>query len=276
MRFSNSQKKRNIYYKTDEEIELLRQSNLAVSRTHATVAAFIRPGIPTERLDQIAEEYIRDQGGIPAFKGYGGFPSSLCMSVNEAVVHGIPGAYELKEGDIVSIDCGVELNGFVGDSAYTYCVGEVAPATMDLLRVTKESLLLGIEKAKVGNRLGDISFAIQHHAGRKHGYGIVKELVGHGVGRKLHEEPEVPNFGKRGSGIKLLAGLVIAIEPMINMGKRNINMLDDGWTIVTKDGKPSAHFEHSIAITSQGPDILSTFEFTEEAIKSNTELSEIN
>lgn len=267
-------KKKNIYYKTDDEIELLRASNQLVSKTHAEVAKFIRPGIPTARLDQIAEEFIRDHGAEPAFKGYRDFPATLCISVNEAVVHGIPTAYELQEGDIISIDCGTELKGYFGDSAYTYCVGEVKPEVMKLLKETKESLRLGIEQAKVGKRIGDISFAIQQHA-RKHGYGVVRELVGHGVGRSLHEEPEVPNFGKRGQGIKLLPGLVIAIEPMINMGKRDVEQLEDGWTIVTKDRKPSAHFEHTVAVRKGTADVLSTFKYTEESIKTNIELSEI-
>lgn len=267
-------KKRNIYYKTDDEVELLRNSNMLVSMTHAEVAKFIRPGISTARLDQIAEEFIRDNGAEPAFKGYRDFPASLCISVNEAVVHGVPNAYELQEGDIISIDCGTELEGYFGDSAYTYCVGEVKPEIMELLKETKEALRLGIEQAKAGKRIGDISFAIQQHARRK-GYGIVRELVGHGVGRNLHEEPEVPNFGKRGQGIKLLPGLVIAIEPMINMGKRDVEQLEDGWTIVTKDRKPSAHFEHTVAVRKGTADVLSTFKYTEESIKTNIELSEI-
>lgn len=264
-----------IYYKTPEEIELLRESNLLVSRTHAEVAKIIRPGIPTIRLDQLAETFIRDMGGIPGFKGYKDFPYTLCISVNEEVVHGMPSHRVLKEGDVISIDCGVIKNEFYGDSAYTYCVGEVDKDVMKLLSVTKESLYKGIEKAIVGNRMGDISYAIQEYAGRKHRYGIVQELVGHGVGKKLHESPEVPNYGKKGSGIKLKKGLVIAIEPMINMGRRHIEELSDGWTIVTKDRKPSAHFEHTIAVQEGQADILSTFEYTEAAIKSNIELSEV-
>ncbi len=264
-----------IYYKTPEEIELLRESNLLVSRTHAEVAKVIRPGITTLQLDQIAESYIRDMGGVPGFKGYRGFPYTLCISVNEHVVHGMPSKRELREGDIISIDCGVVKNSFYGDSAYTYCVGEVKEEIMKLLRVTKEALYKGIEKAIVGNNIGDVSNAIQEYAGRKHRYGIVRELVGHGVGRQLHESPEVPNYGKKGSGIRLKKGLVIAIEPMVNMGRRHIEQLADGWTIATRDGKPSAHFEHTVAVQPNQADILSTFEYTEAAIKSNIELSEV-
>ena len=268
-------KKKNIYYKTDDEIELLRASNQLVSKTHAEVAKFIRPGIPTARLDQIAEEFIRDHGAEPAFKGYRDFPATLCISVNEAVVHGIPTAYELQEGDIISIDCGTELKGYFGDSAYTYCVGEVKPEVMKLLKETKESLRLGIEQAKVGKRIGDISFAIQQHA-RKHGYGVVRELVGHGIGRNLHEEPEVPNYGKRGKGRQLKDGLVIAIEPMINLGRKEVRQASDNWTIITIDKKPSAHYEHTIAVRKTGPDILSSHKYVEEAIKNNPEIREIS
>ncbi len=267
--------KKNIFYKTDEEVALMRHSNLLVSKAHATVVPYIRPGVKTIRLDQIAEEFIRDNDAVPGFKGYGGFPYTLCISVNEAVVHGMPSDYELKEGDIISIDCGVLANEFYGDSAYTYCVGEIAPETKKLLEVTKEALYLGIEQAVVGKRLEDISFAVQQHCERKHGYGVVRELVGHGVGRQLHEGPEVPNFGKRGRGVKLLDGLVLAIEPMINLGTRNVNKLSDGWTIITADKQPSAHFEHSVVVRKGKADILSTFEFTEAAIKNNKELTSI-
>lgn len=266
-------KKDKIYYKTPEEVELLRNSNLLVSRTHAELAKIIRPGMPTIKLDQLAEEFIRDNNGIPAFKGYRDFPYTLCMSINEEVVHGMPGLRELKDKDVVSIDCGIQLEGYVGDSAYTYFIGEISPEVEKLLRVTKESLYLGIEQAVTGNRLGDVSYAIQNHAMRKNGFGIVRELVGHGVGRSLHEKPEVPNFGKRGQGPLLKTGLVIAIEPMINMGTKNIIQLDDGWTIVSKDKKPSAHFEHSVAVQPDKADILSTFDYTEEAIRGNGELS---
>ncbi len=262
-----------VYYKTQEEIELMRLSNLMVSKTHAEVASFIRPGIPSIKLDQIAEEYIRDNGGVPGFKGYNDFPYTLCMSINDEVVHGMPGTRELREGDAVSVDCGVILNEFYGDSAYTYCVGEMKPEIIQLLKVTKEALYLGIEQAVVGRRLGDISGAIQKFAEGKHGYGIVRELVGHGVGKSLHEKPEVPNYGRQGTGPKLKKGLVIAIEPMINLGKRHVKQLDDGWTIATRDGMVSAHFEHTIAVQEKKADILSTFEYTEEAIKKNSELT---
>ncbi len=253
-----------IYYKTDEEIGLIRESCILVSKTLAEVAGFIQPGISTQRLDEIAEEFIRDNNATPAFKGYRKFPASLCISVNEEVVHGIPSNNKiLKEGDIVSVDCGTVLNGFVGDSAYTFAVGEINDEVKNLLRITQECLAFGVEKAKYGNRIGDISFAVQDHA-EKNGYGVVRELVGHGVGKKLHEDPEVPNFGKRGNGPKLLPGLVIAIEPMINMGKKNVSEASDGWTIYTQDNKPSAHFEHTVAVLKDRTEILTTFKYIEE------------
>ncbi len=255
-----------IYYKTAEEIELLRESNMLVAKTHGEIAKVIGPGVTTAKLDKIAEEFIRDNGGIPGFLGYGGFPNTLCVSIDNAVVHGIPSGYELREGDIVSVDCGVLMNNYYGDSAYTFTIGEIDPEIEKLLRVTKESLYLGIEKAVIGNRLGDISFAVQNHA-ESNGFSVVREMVGHGVGTKLHEKPEVPNYGKRGRGIKLKKGLVIAIEPMINMGKKEIYQEEDGWTIRTKDGKPSAHFEHTIAIGQGEADILSSFKFVEEVLK---------
>jgi methionyl aminopeptidase len=255
-----------LYYKTNEEIELIRESSLLVSKTHAEVAKAIQPGIATMELDRIAEEFIRDNGGVPAFKGYNGFPSTLCISTNEQVVHGFPGKYELKDGDIISVDCGVVKNGYYGDSAYTFAVGEVKPEVLSLLRVTKECLYKGIEMAVAGKRLGDLSEAIQEHA-EKNGYSVVRELVGHGVGKYLHEAPEVPNYGKKGSGIKLQEGLVIAIEPMINMGKKNIRQESDGWTITTADKKPSAHFEHTVAVRAGKADVLSTFEYIEEVLK---------
>lgn len=264
--------KRKIFYKTEDEIELIRHSCRLVGQAHAEVAKIMRAGISTIQLDKIAEEFIRDNKAIPGFKGYNGFPYTLCISLNNEVVHGMPSQYELKEGDVVSIDCGVLSNGFYGDSAYTYCVGEVKPEVMKLLTTTKESLYKGIEQAVVGRRLGDISFAIQQHTERKYGYGVVRELVGHGVGRNLHEAPEVPNYGRRGKGIKLLDGLVLAIEPMINMGKKDVKRLNDGWTIVTSDDTPSAHYEHTIAVRKNKADILSTFEFLEKAIKNNKEL----
>lgn len=254
--------------KTDNEIELIRQSNLLVSKTHAEVAKWIKPGVKTITLDKIAEEFIRDNGGIPGFLDYNGYPNTLCISPNSIVVHGIPTSDELKEGDIVSIDCGVVLNDYYGDSAYTFPVGDVSEDVIQLMKVTKESLYKGIGNAIAGKRLGDIGSAIQTYV-QSFGYSVVREMVGHGVGRDLHEEPKVANYGKRGRGMKLLKGLVIAIEPMINMGKRQIRQDNDGWTIRAKDGKPSAHFEHTIAITENGPDILSTFEYIEEVLKYN-------
>jgi methionyl aminopeptidase len=255
-----------IQLKTHEEIELIRQSSLLVGKTLAAVAREIREGISTSALDKIAEDFIRSHNGVPAFKGYRGFPGTLCVSVNAQVVHGIPGKYELKPGDVISVDCGVKMNGYYGDSAYTFPVGEVKPEVLQLLKVTKESLYRGIEKAVAGGRLGDVSEAIQSHA-EHHGYGVVRELVGHGVGKHLHEEPEVPNYGRKGSGQKLAAGLVIAIEPMINMGTKKINQDRDGWTITTADGMPSAHFEHTIAVGNGKADILSSFEEIEQVLK---------
>ena len=254
-----------VYYKSDEEIELLRLSNDLVSKTHSEIAKLIKPGIETIKLDKVAEMFIRDNGGIPGFLNYNGFPYSLCISLNEKVVHGFPSSEVLKDGDIVSVDCGVYMNGFHGDSAYTFTVGEVDKAILNLLKVTKECLYLGIENAVSGNRIGDLSYTIQQHA-ENNGYSVVREMVGHGVGENLHEKPEVPNYGRRGRGLKLKHGLVIAIEPMINMGKKEIVQDDDGWTIRAKDGLPSAHFEHSIAIKEDGPDILSTFDYIEEVL----------
>ena len=255
-----------LYCKTAEEIELIRESSLLVGKTLAEVAKLIKPGITTLELDRIADEFINDSYGKAAFKGYHDFPNALCISVNSAVVHGIPNKYELKEGDIVSIDCGVLKNGYYGDSAYTFPVGEIKPETAKLLKVTYESLYKGIEMAVVGKRVGDISEAVQSYA-EKNGYSIVRELVGHGLGKKLHEDPEVPNFGKKGNGPKLLDGLVIAIEPMVNMGKKNVKQDNDGWTIRTADGMPSAHFEHTIAVRNGKADILSTFKYIEEVFK---------
>jgi methionyl aminopeptidase len=254
-----------IHYKTLEEIELMRAAAQVVSRTLGIVAAEIKPGVTPLQLDKLAETYIRDQGAEPAFLGLYGFPNTLCMSKNEQVVHGIPDNQPLVDGDIISVDCGAKLHGFYGDHAYTFAVGEVSAEVQKLLRVTLESLYLGIEQAVEGNRIGDISFAIQQHA-EKNGYGVVRELVGHGLGRKLHEKPEVPNYGKRGSGPRIQNGLVIAIEPMINMGVKNIKQLEDGWTIITADKKPSAHFEHDVAIVDGKPEILSTFKYVEEAL----------
>lgn len=243
----------------------MRAAAQVVSRTLGIVAAEIKPGVTPLQLDKLAETYIRDQGAEPAFLGLYGFPNTLCMSKNEQVVHGIPDNRPLVDGDIISVDCGAKLHGFYGDHAYTFAVGEVSAEVQKLLRVTLESLYLGIEQAVEGNRIGDISFAVQQHA-EKNGYGVVRELVGHGLGRKLHEKPEVPNYGKRGSGPRIQNGLVIAIEPMINMGVKNIKQLEDGWTIITADKKPSAHFEHDVAIVDGKPEILSTFKYVEEAL----------
>jgi len=254
-----------IYYKTEEEIELVRKSSLLVAKTHAEIAGLIKPGITTLALDKIAEEFIRDNGGVPAFKGYGGFPNTLCMSPNDQVVHGIPNDRALEDGEILSVDCGVVMNGYYGDSAFTYEVGEVDAETKQLLKVTKESLYKGIEKAIAGNRIGDIGYAVQQHA-ESFGYGVVRELVGHGVGKNLHESPEVPNYGRRGKGVMLKEGLVIAIEPMINMGTKRILQHNDGWTITTIDNKPSAHFEHTIVVRKGKAEILSSFEEIEKKI----------
>ncbi len=260
-----------IYYKTAEEIERIRDSSLLVARTLGEVAKHIEPGVTSLQLDKIAEEFIRDHGGVPAFKGYGGFPNSLCMSPNEQVVHGIPNNVPYVSGDLISVDCGVLKDGFYGDSAYTFAVGEVTEEIKQLMKVTKESLYRGIGVALPGKRLHDISYEIQTYC-EKHGYSVVRELVGHGIGRNLHESPEVPNFGKRGSGLKLQEGLVIAIEPMINMGTRNVVHGKDGWTIRTADGKPSAHFEHTIAIQKDKAEILSSFEYVEEVLKERNAL----
>ena len=254
-----------IYLKTDEEIELLRAANQIVARTLAEVAKVIAPGVTTLKLDTIAEEYIRSQGAVPGFKGYGGFPGTLCVSVNENVVHGIPSNYALREGDIVSVDCGAVKDGYNGDSTYTFCVGEVDEEVKRLLRTTKESLYIGIEHAVEGNRIGDIGHAIQEYC-EKRGYGVVREMCGHGVGRKLHEDPDVPNYGRKGTGPLIKNGMVIAIEPMINMGSKNIVIERDGWTTRTKDRKPSAHYEHTIAIHHGKPDILSSFQYVVEVL----------
>jgi methionyl aminopeptidase len=255
-----------VKYKTREEIELMRLSALLVSKTLGEVAKEVKPGVTPLFLDKIAEEYIRDSGGIPGFLGLYDFPNTLCMSLNEQVVHGIPTSRPLKNGDIISIDCGVFMNGFYGDHASTFEVGEVDPKVKKLLEITKECLTLGIEQVKKGNRIGDVSFAIQHHA-EKNGYGVVRELVGHGLGREMHESPEVPNFGKRGRGTQIKEGLVIAIEPMINMGTKNVLQLSDGWTIITADKKPSAHFEHDVAFIDGKAEVLSTFKYVEEALQ---------
>ena len=255
-----------IYIKTQEEVEKIRVSSLFVGEVLAEVAKLIEPGVSTLTLDKRAEEFIRDNTFIPAFKGYKGFPACLCISVNEAVVHGIPNSYVLKEGDIVSIDCGIKKDGWYGDSAYTFGVGSISDELQNLLDVTKESLFEGINNCIVGMRIGDISNAVQVHA-EKHGFSVVRELVGHGVGKRLHEEPEVPNYGKRGTGPKCQQGMVIAIEPMINIGKRNVYTKGDKWTVVTEDGKPSAHFEHTVCIMNGKADVLSSFALIENVLK---------
>ncbi len=254
-----------IYIKTDEEVELLRQSNLLVSKTLAELARHIRPGVTTIHLDGIAESFIRDHGALPGFKGYAGYPNTLCTSVNDKVVHGIPSDYALQEGDIISVDCGVILNGFHGDSAYTFPVGEVKPEIMRLLEYTRASLEAGVKEAVAGNRVGDISHAVQKKA-ESGGYSVVRTLVGHGIGRNLHEGPEVPNFGKRGSGTRLERNLVICIEPMINMGTKNTRVAADGWTVSTGDGKPSAHYEYAVAVREGKADQLTTFDYIEEVL----------
>ena len=251
-----------IYLKTDEEIELMRVANRLVGATLAEVAKHIAPGITTLRLDKIGDGFIRDHGGVPLFKGYKGFPNALCISVNENVVHGIPGDYRLKEGDIVSIDCGIKINGYCGDSAYTFEVGEVKPEIKKLLQTTKEALYVGIATAVEGKRIGDVGNVIQHYC-EERGYSVVRDLVGHGIGKAMHEEPEVPNFGKKGYGALLKSGMCLAIEPMINMGKKNVKVEKDGWTVRTADRRPSAHFEHTVAIRAGKADILSTFELIE-------------
>jgi methionyl aminopeptidase len=254
-----------ILLKTAEEVEKLRASNLLVSRALAELAKNIAPGVTTRSLDKLAEEYLRDHGGIPGFLGYNGFPATLCTSVNDEVVHGIPSDYSLKEGDILSVDCGVKLNGYFGDSAYTFAIGEPSPAWKALMENTRQALFKGIEKARSGSRLGDVGNAVQSHA-EKAGYSVVREMVGHGLGENLHEEPEVPNFGRKGSGVKLKPGMVFCIEPMINMGSRYIQQDNDGWTIRTRDGQPSAHYELAIAVTKGEADILSTFKYIEEVL----------
>lgn len=270
--FGESILHRMIYYKTTAEVELMRESALLVSKTLATVARALKPGISTLEIDALAEKFITENNAKPSFKNYKGFPFTCCISVNDAVVHGFPNDIALKEGDIVSVDVGVYKNGFHGDSAYTFAIGAINEDVQRLMRVTKQSLYLGIEKAVAGNRVGDISFAIQEFAERKHKYGVVRELVGHGLGKSLHEDPQVPNYGKRGSGAKLHDGLVIAIEPMINMGVKEVWYEEDGWTVKTKDGKPAAHYEHTVCIRRGKADILSSFEEIELEEKNNPHL----
>lgn len=260
---------------SNEDIELIRQSADLLSRAHAEVAKVIRPGITGLELDKIAEEFILDNGGKPSFKGFHGFPATLCLSLNSEVVHGIPKKAPLKDGDLVSVDCGVILNGWYSDMAYTYGLGNVKPEVVELIKVTKESLALGIAQAVAGKRTGDIGFAVQDYCENKHPYKCVRELVGHGVGKGIHEDPQVPNYGRRGDGTRLPENCVICIEPMVNLGKKGVYTAKDNWTIVTQDNKPSAHFEHTLAVKASGADILSTFEYIEAAMNANSELIKV-
>lgn len=266
-----------IHIRTEAEISIIRENALMVTATLTEVAKAIRPGITTLVLDKLAETFIRDNGGVPSFKGYGPrrnpFPYSLCISLNDVVVHGFPSDYELKDGDIVSVDCGFYRNGYHGDHAYTFAVGNVPQEVLDMMRATKEALALGIAQAKANNRVGDISFAIENHTARQHGYGVVRELVGHGVGKSLHEDPQVPNFGRRGEGKRLKENTILAIEPMINLGTKDVYTLDDGWTVVTADGKPSVHYEHTTAVRKNAGEALSSFGPIEGAERHNPELN---
>jgi methionyl aminopeptidase len=266
-----------IHIRSKEEIEIIRKSALMVTATLTEVANFLKPGITTMSIDKMAETFIRDNGGVPSFKGYGPkhspFPASLCISVNEVVVHGFPSDYELKDGDIISVDCGVYMNGYHGDHAYTFAIGNVQPEILKLMRVTKDALANAILQAKDGNRVGDISYTVEYLTNKEHGYGVVRELVGHGVGRNLHEDPQVPNYGRRGDGKRLKEGVVVAIEPMINLGKRDVLTLEDGWTIITADGKPSVHYEHTTAVGKERGEALSSFAPIEAAERANPELN---
>lgn len=259
---------KHVSVKSADEIEILRENAIIVSRTLAEVAKHIKPGVKTIALDQIAEDFIRSEGAVPGFKGYRGFPATLCISVNEEVVHGIPGERVLINGDIVSIDCGCRKNGYFGDSAYTFSVGEVNQGVLDLLKRTKESLFMAIDTAITGKRVGDISETVQQYV-ESFGYSVVRELVGHGIGLQLHEKPDIPNYGRKGSGVKLLEGLTLCIEPMINMGTKNVVQANDGWTIRTADRMPSAHFELTVAVKKEKADVLSTFKFIEEVLEAN-------
>lgn len=261
--------------KSLEEIDLIRESSLLVSKTLTEIAKIIKPGVTGLQIDAVAEEFILDNGAKPAFKGYGGFPNSLCISINDAVVHGIPTEVEFKDGDIVSVDCGTFKSGYHGDHAYTFALGNVSDDVMKLLQVTRQSLYLGIEQAIVGKRTGDIGFAIQQYCERENGYGVVRELVGHGLGKDLHEDPEIPNYGRKGQKTKLLENMVLAIEPMINLGTRKVMTLNDKWTVVTQDRKPSAHFEHNVVVKKHDAEILSNFEIIEAEIKKNNELRSV-
>lgn len=255
--------------KNDEEIEILRENALLVSRTLAEVAKHVKPGVSTLELDRVAEQFIRDHGAEPGFLGYNGFPNTLCVSLNSVVVHGIPSSYQLQEGDIVSVDCGTRYKGFYGDSAYTFAVGGISPEAETLLRVTKESLFQGIAQVVEGNRMGDVSFAIQSYI-ESFGFSAVREMVGHSIGRKMHERPDVPNYGKRGQGPKLQSGMVLCIEPMINIGKKDIYQEQDGWTIRTVDKSLSAHYELTVAVRKERADVLSTFDYIEEILETSS------
>ncbi|MGZ3844987.1 MAG: type I methionyl aminopeptidase [Flavisolibacter sp.] len=261
-----------IHYKNEQEIELMRESALLVSKTLSEVAKILKPGSSTLSLDVFIGEFLKDNNAVPSFLNFHGYPFNSCISVNDVVVHGFPGKYELKEGDIVSIDVGAYKNGFHGDHAYTFIIGQAKPEVVQLVKITKESLFKGIEKAIAGSRIGDISFAIQEHTEKKHGYGVVRELVGHGLGKSMHEDPQVPNYGKRGSGPVMKEGLVIAIEPMINLGRKDVYTDEDGWTVRTKDGKPSVHFEHDVCVRKHKADILSNYTPIEAAEKANANL----
>jgi methionyl aminopeptidase len=261
-----------IHYKTPKEIELMRDSALLVSRTLTEVASVLKPGITTLELDKLIAAFIRDNGAVPSFLDYRGYPFNSCTSVNDVVVHGFPTDKALKEGDIISVDIGVVKNGYHGDHAYTFAIGDPGPEISQLIQVTKESLYRGIEKAVAGGRVGDISYAIQEHTEKKYGYGVVRELVGHGLGKQLHEEPQVPNYGRRGTGAKLKEGLVLAIEPMINLGRRDVYTESDGWTVRTTDHKPSVHFEHDVCVQRNKADILSDYSIIEAAEKKNPHL----
>jgi methionyl aminopeptidase len=266
-----------IHIRSNEEIEIIRKSALMVTATLTKVAAFLKPGITTLSIDKMAEQFIRDNGGVPSFKGYGpknnAFPFSLCISINDVVVHGFPSSYELKDGDIVSVDCGVYMNGYHGDHAYTFAIGNVPAEYLKLMRVTKESLAMAVSEAREGNRVGDISFTVENHCNKTNGYGVVRDLVGHGVGKQLHEDPQVPNYGRRGDGKRLKEGMVLAIEPMINLGTREVFTDSDGWTIKTADGKPSVHYEHTTAVRKDKGEALSNFAPIEAAEKANPELN---
>ncbi|MBC7721138.1 MAG: type I methionyl aminopeptidase [Pedobacter sp.] len=268
-----SHAKNRVYYKTEAEVGLMKLAATLVSKTLTEVAKVLKPGITTMQIDTLCAEFVRDNKAVPSFLNYRGYPHNICASVNDVVVHGFPNHSPLKEGDIVSIDMGVILNGWHGDHAYTFVIGQASDAVNQLVRVTKESLYKGIEKAIINNRIGDIAYAIQEHTERKHKYGVVRELVGHGLGKSLHEDPNVPNFGNRGSGMKLNENLVLAIEPMINMGTKDVFTDSDGWTVKTKDGKPSVHFEHDVCVKKGKALILSDYSIIEAAEQANNNLT---